>query len=137
MATFTPYLNFDGNCAEALEHYRSLLGGELHLMSADDMPADDRLGPEWEGRTIHAALRIGNALLMASDIPPGAPFAGMGGCYVNHEVGSIAEAERIFAALADGGTIEMPLEQTFWAARFGIVVDRFGTSWMIDCEAGD
>ena len=131
---FAPYLNFDGNCREAFEFYESVLGGELFVMSNDDMPADDQFGPEWEGRVVHAALTIGDAVLMASDTPPGTPFAGMQAMYVSHRVDDASEAERIFAALADGGEVQMPLTETFFAARFGSLVDRFGTPWMIDCE---
>ena len=127
---FAPYLNFDGNRREAFEFYHSVLGVELFVMSNDDMPSDDRLGPEWNGRTVYAALTIGDAVLMASDVPPGTPFGGMQAMYVNHRVDSTAEAERIFAALADGGQVQVPLTETFFAARFGSLVDRFGTPWM-------
>jgi len=132
---FSPYLNFDGNCRDAFDFYRSALGGELNVLSNDDMPTDAQLGPEWQGRVVHASLRIGDAVLMGSDTPPGSPFGGMQGMYVLHHVDSAAEAERVFALLADGGEIQMALEQTFFAARFGSLVDRFGTPWMIDCDA--
>jgi PhnB protein len=130
--TFSPYLNFDGNCREAFEHYHSVLGGELFVIGRDDIPAEEEVGPEWEGRTVHAALKIDDALLMASDIPPGMPFDGMRGVYVNLGVGTVEEAERVWAALAEGATVEMPLAPTFFAPAFGSLVDRFGTPWMIN-----
>ncbi len=131
---FTPYLNFDGNCREAFESYHSLLGGELAVMANDDMPPDAQLGPEWEGGVVHASLMIGEALLMASDTPVGAPPGGVRSAYVSLRLDSTDDAERIFAALADAGAVQMPLAETFFAARFGSVVDRFGTPWMINCE---
>jgi len=135
--TFSPYLNFDGNCREAFEHYHSVLGGELFLIGRDQIPAEEGLGPEWEGRTVHAALKIGDALLMGSDVPPGAPFEEMRSLYVNLGAGTAEEAERVWAALGEGGTVEMPLGPAFFAPRFGIVVDRYGTPWMITCDPVD
>jgi PhnB protein len=132
--TFSPYLNFDGNCREAFEHYHSVLGGELFIIGRGDIPAEDEVGPEWGDRTIHAALKIGDALLMASDTPPGMPFEGMRSVYVNLGVGTVEEAERVWVALADGGTVEMPLGPTFFAPAFGSLVDRFGTPWMINSD---
>lgn len=131
---FTPYLNYDGTCREAFGFYQSVLGGELFVMANDDMPPDDQLGPEWAGRAVHASLTIGDAVLMGSDTPPDAPAGGIRGSYVSLQADSADEAERIFAALSDGGEVHMPLEETFYAARFGSAVDRFGTPWMIMCD---
>jgi PhnB protein len=131
---FTPYLNFDGTCRDAFNFYESVIGGELSVMANDDMPPDAQLGAEWEGRVVHASLALGEASLMGSDTPPDAPVGAISGSYVSLRVDSIDDAERIFAAFAEGGEVQMPLDETFFAARFGSVVDRFGTPWMIDCE---
>ena len=84
---------------------------------------------------MHACLLLDGQLLMASDMPLHCPYEGVKGCAVSLNVDSIAEAERIFAALSDNGTVQMPLGTTFWAARFGMCIDRFGVPWMINCEA--
>lgn len=124
-----PYLNFDGTCAEAFRFYRDTIGGELQLISNEEMP----MGPEWKDRTIHASLNLGKTMLMASDSPPGrhVPAAGM---HVSLSVEAAEEAERIFAAFADGGTVVMPMAATEWSPGFGMVVDRWGTPWMVNCE---
>lgn len=132
----TPYLNFDGNCAEAFAFYADLLGGTVDAMTHEGTPMADELPPEWHGRIMHACLKAGDVELMASDSPPGRHQAAQGS-YVSLHVDGVADAERIYAALAEGGAVQMPLEKTFWAARFGMVVDRFGTPWMINCEKGD
>jgi PhnB protein len=97
-------------------------------------PAAEHAPPEWQSEIMHARLSIGDQVLMASDSPPQYQ-APMKGFSVSLNVDSIAEAERIFAAFAEGGTVGMPLQQTFWATRFGMLTDRFGTPWMINCEA--
>ncbi len=130
-----PYLNFDGNCAEAFRFYEQLLGGEIQMMMTHGQsPIAHQVPREWHSRILHASLRLGDALLMASDAPPDR-FQAPQGIYVTLLVDEPAEAERIFHALADGGRVTMPFEQTFWAAGgFGMVTDRFGTPWMISCE---
>ena len=130
-----PYLNFDGTCAEAFRFYERVLGGRLEtIMTHEDSPMAGQVGPEWRDRVLHACLRIGDGLLMASDIPPGVHTRPQG-MYVSIHLDSVEEAERIFGALAEGGVVEMPLAPTFWADRFGICADRYGTQWMINCAA--
>ena len=137
------YLIFDGQCEAAFKFYQQCLGGTLQaMMRFADAPAGDGdqpgCGPipaEYQNRIMHACLVVGDQTLMASDTGPQFPYEGIKGCSVSLNVDSIAEAERIFAALADNGTIQMPLGATFWAARFGMCTDRFGVPWMVNCEA--
>ena len=134
---FHPYLFFSGNCREALTHYQEIFGGELVLLPMSDMPADQ--GPVAPGQAdliMHAALKFGDNLLMASDDPTGdgGPVKGMA---VNYTVADVDEAERVFKALADGGTVTMPITETFWSPRFGMCVDRFGTPWMVSTQGPD
>lgn len=126
-----PYLNFDGQCAEAFGLYERVLGGKAELLYMSDTPMAGEMGSEWEGRVMHARLESGDLLLMASDSPPGRhqPAQAM---WVSLHVGSTGEAERIFAALSEGGTVTMPLEKTFWSERFGMLVDRYGIPWMVN-----
>ena len=128
------YLFFNGRCEEAIGFYRQALGAEVEMMmrfkdSPDPMPPD-ALAPGFEDKVMHASLRIGGALLMASD--------GMGfgepefkGFSLSIHAPDAAGADRMFNALAEGGTVKMPLGKTFWSPHFGIVVDRFGVSWMV------
>jgi PhnB protein len=89
--------------------------------------------PEWRNKIMHARLTVGDAVLMGSDSPPD-HFEEMKGFYVALNIEAPADAERIFHALAENGTVRMPLQETFWAARFGMLVDQFGVPWMINCE---
>jgi PhnB protein len=127
-----PYLNFDGNCAEAFRFYERVLGGRLELLTHADSPMADHGGPEWRDRVLHACLVIGDQRLMASDTPPGV-LPRPQGLYVSLHTETPEDAERIFGALAQGGEVTMALEPTFWSPRFGICRDRFGTPWMINC----
>lgn len=130
----TPYLNFDGQCAEAFRFYEKVLGGKLEVMSHGDSPIRDQVPPDWHDRVMHARLVIGDQVLMASDNPPGRHEAARG-MYVTIGLEDTAEGKRVFDALAENGTVQMPFAETFWAAGFGMLVDRFGTPWMINCQA--
>ena len=134
MATFSPYLNFDGDCAEAFEFYHSVLGGERFTMGSDEMPPGEELGPEWEGRVIHTAIMLDGGTLMASDVPPGAELVRGNNNYVSLDVDTPEEAERVFAGLSAGGEVTMAMEETFYAHRFGELTDRFGVGWMVLCS---
>ncbi len=130
-----PYLIFDGDCEAALAFYAQATGGTLGPMmrfgqteGCGDMPASHR------DRIMHSSVTFGQTVLMASDNHPDPPYHGVDGCSVALAVDSVAEAERVFAALAEGGQVTMPLAATFWAARFGMLVDRFGVPWMVNCE---
>ena len=129
-----PYLFFDGRCEEALEFYRKTIGAEVTmLMRFKDSPEPHRPGmvaPGSENKVMHANFRVGNSEIMASDGRClGKPnFQGFA---LSLEVPTEAEADRRFAALADGGRVELPLTKTFFSPRFGMVVDRFGVFWMV------
>jgi PhnB protein len=129
-----PYLNFDGSCEEALEFYRSALGAEvLGLMRFKDNPEPPAPGmvPHGvENKVMHSSFRVGNSTVLASDGRcQGKPsFQGIS---LSLTVANEAEAERAFAALADGGQVQMPLTRTFFSPSFGMVADRFGVSWMV------
>ncbi len=130
----TPYLTFNGRCEEAFQFYEQCLGGRIEaMMPHEGTPAAEHVPAEWRSKILHARLVIGDAVLMASDAPPDR-YEQPKGISVSLGLTDTAQAERIFQALSEGGTVQMPLQQTFWAARFGMVVDRFGTPWMINCE---
>ena len=133
---FQPYLNFGGNCREAFTRYQEIFGGELVLLPMSDMPSDQPLPADQADLIMHAALTFDGAILMASDDPTG-NFDGVRGIHVNCSVGDVAEAERVFAALADGGEVTMPMAETFWSPRFGMCVDRFGIPWMVNAEVAE
>jgi PhnB protein len=129
MTTLKTYVNFAGNCREALHYYERHLGGSISsLMTHAQIPGPRSVDPEWRDMVLHARLALGGTELMAADVPKAEP---MRSAYLSLNVDSDQEAERIFAALADGGRILMKLEETFFASRFGQVQDRFGINWMI------
>jgi PhnB protein len=131
--TLNPYLFFDGNCEEAFTFYETLLGGKIvAMLPHEGTPAADSVPQEWRNKIIHACMDVAGTMLMASDAPPGRSQKPQG-FYVNIAVKSAPEAERIFRALEQGGKVTMAIAETFWAERFGMVVDRFGTPWMINC----
>lgn len=126
---FTPYLNFAGTCREAFTRYQEILGGELYVMEAGDMPEGEEMPPDWDpALVIHAALSLPDGMLMASDAPD-APAAAS--TYVHYEAKDVDDAKRVFGALAEGGDTEMPFQQTFWSPGFGSCRDRWGTLWMV------
>lgn len=127
------YLFFDGNCEEAFRYYEKHLGGEIKAMLPHEgTPAEEHVPAEWKNKIMHACLMIGDAMLMASDAPPDHSEKPQGFRVAIH-IDDPEEGERIFNALADGGTVVMPYEETFWAKKFGMVNDRFGTPWMVNC----
>jgi PhnB protein len=129
-----PYLNFDGRCEEAIEFYRRTLGAEVTmLMRFKDSPepaAPGMVPPGAGNKVMHASFRIGDTTVMAADCHCGGR-PNFQGFSLSLTVPSDAEAERRFAALTEGGQVQMPLTKTFFASRFGLVADRFGVSWMI------
>ena len=130
-----PYLFFNGNCADAFKFYEKCLGGKIvTMMTHEGTPAAEQVPANWREKIIHARLTVGDQVLMGSDAPPDryAPMKGFG---VSFAVDSPADAEQIFKALSEKGAVGMPMQQTFFAVRFGMVVDQFGTPWMITCEA--
>ena len=128
-----PYLFFDGKCEAAFKFYEKVLGGKIEAMlTHDDVPMESKVPPEQRKRIVHARMKIGDVLLMGSDAP--AADTGAKGFSININVGKPAEAERVFGDLAKNGTIKMPIQETFWAERFGMLLDQFGTPWMVNCE---
>jgi PhnB protein len=131
------YLFFDGQCAEAFRFYERVLGGRIEFMqTTGESPMADQTPPDQHDTILHVHLTVGDQVLMGSDAPP-PHFEKPQGFSVSVNVEEPAEAERIFDALAEGGQVRMPMEKTFWAARFGMCVDRFGTPWMVGCDKGD
>ena len=123
------YVNFAGACAEAFRYYEKHLGGTVGMMMTHgQVPGQSRVKPEWKDAVLHARISIGDTELLAADIPGAEP---MRSAYLALVPDSDAEAERIFADLSDGGKVLMPMEETFFASRFGQVRDRFGINWMI------
>ena len=131
------YLAFDGTCREAFEFYRDALGGEIvYAATVGESPMAAQMPPESHGRMMHMHLQVGSAALMGADMQAGCSTnAGGGDVTLNAMLDSIEEAERVWAKLSDGAEIRMPLEPTFWATRFGVLVDRYGKSWMINGPA--
>ena len=132
-----PYLTFDGQCEAAFKFYERCLGGKIvTMMNHEESPIADQVPAEWGKRIMHARLTVGDSVLMGSDSPP-EHYEEPKGFSVALQYKQPAEAERVFQALAEGGTVSMPIQQTFWATRFGMLVDRFGIPWMINCEPTD
>ena len=129
------HLHFKGNCREAFAFYQSIIGGEITMMMPHaGTPAEGAFGPEWADKIIHAELQIGNDTLMGADAPPQYQEGEPAGFSVSLLTDTPEEADRIFAGLSEGGTVTMPIEETFWAHRFGMVTDQFGMPWMVNCE---
>jgi PhnB protein len=128
-----PYLNFDGTCREAFEFYHQVLGGDPpEMVTIDDMPMDNA-GDDWKDRILHARLEFSGQVIMGSDTPPGG-YSTPQGISVSLQLSDVPEGEQIFTTLSEGGTIQMPWEQQPWGAMFGMVTDRYGIPWMINCE---
>jgi PhnB protein len=132
MLQLDTYLFFDGTCADAMRFYERTLGGKLHLMTHGESPMAAQTPPGSANRILHARLELDGRLLMASDSMVGQPTQGMKGFSLSLIYPTVAEAQRMFAALAEGGQITMPIGKTFWAEAFGMLVDRFGTPWMVN-----
>ena len=125
------YLNYGGNCAQAFRFYEEHLGGKITMMMTHgESPEPTNVPPEWLKAVLHARIILGETELFGADVPP-ERFQPMRSAYLSLSVTSIEEAERIHALLADGGQIFMPMQETFFAFRFSMLRDKFGTSWMI------
>ena len=125
------YLNFAGNAREAMDFYAQALGGKVtQRFTYGESPMAEQCGPASADHVMHSQVEIGGAMLMGADGPP--PHDAGSTC-VNIMPDSIEEAERIFAALSQGGSVQCPLEETFWAHRFGLLADKFGKGWLVNC----
>jgi PhnB protein len=130
------YLSFNGDCEKAFRFYEKHFGGQITAkVRYSETPLAEQVPAEWRAKIIHAALKVGENILMGGDAMPGSYIAPQG-FSLSLGVADQAEVDRIFAALAEQGTVEMPLQQTFWALRFGMVKDQFGIPWMISYEKG-
>lgn len=129
-----PYLFFNGNCREAMTYYHKHIGGDLQVMTYAEIPGGE-FPPGLGQYVMHGALTKGSLMIMASDsMGQGQPIVFGSSVQLTLSVDTVADAERLFKALGDGGSVDMPLEETFWAKRFGSVTDRFGIKWMINFE---
>jgi PhnB protein len=125
------YLNYGGNCEEAFKFYEKNLDGTITmLMRHGDQPGNVDVAPEWKRAVLHARMNIGGTELLGADIPPDR-FQPIRSAYLSLTLGSDQEAERVYALLSDDGQIFMPMEETFFASRFAMLRDKFGTSWML------
>ena len=133
--TFTPYLNFNGNCAAAFRFYEQVFGGKIEFLQTHaDSPMKDHVPPDWQDKVIHVSLEVNGQRLMGSDAPA-EHFAPAQGLYINISVPTSAEGKRLFDALADGGKVTMPFAETFWSPGFGMLTDKYGTPWMVNSAA--
>jgi PhnB protein len=125
------YLNYGGNCEQAFRFYEKHLGGKISMMMTHgQMPDATNVPADWKNAILHARMTLGETELMGADVPP-ERFQPMRSAYLSLIVNSIDEAERIYGVLSDGGEIFMPIQETFFAFRFAMLRDQFGTSWMI------
>lgn len=125
------YLNFGGNCREAFEFYVEQLGGVITMITTHgEQPESNNVPTDWKDAVLHARIEMGDTILLGADIPPDL-FQPMRSAYLTLMLDGVDEAERIYALLSEGGQIFMPMKETFYAVRFAMLRDRFGTSWML------
>lgn len=127
-----PYLNFNGQCEEAFRFYETALGGKIAgLFHFGQSPMAGHFGADWDGKVMHVSLNVDDQTILGSDVPE-KYYKQPQGFAVCLDFADIAEAEKAYAALSDGGQITMPIQETFWAKRYAQFADRFGTTWMIN-----
>lgn len=130
------YLGFDGTCADAFRFYEKALKGKLEvLMSGADSPMADQMPKEFAHRIIHARLALrGGGLLYGGDCPAHLPYEGIKGVSITVDFDTVAEAQEVFNTLAEGGKVSMPMQPALWAKQWGMLVDKFGTPWIVNGE---
>lgn len=134
MMQLNPYLSFNGQCEAAFKFYEQCFGGKIeYLMTYESKSVEYPVPSEWREKILHATLAVGDQVLMGADALPD-QYQKPQGFSLTLGLKDEAEAERIFNALAEKGTVEMALQETFWAVRFGVLVDRFGIPWTVNCE---
>lgn len=127
-----PYLHFDGDCEEAFNTYTKILGGRMHgIFRYGDSPMAAQVGPDWANKVMHTSMETGDQTLNGTDAPL-QYFEQPQGFRVCLDLQDESEAERVFTGLSEGGQVTMPLQETFWAKRFAMFTDRFGTPWMVN-----
>jgi PhnB protein len=130
----SPYLHFHGQCEAAFQFYKKCLGGKIEaIVRYAGTPGEAHVRPEWRDKVMHARFVVGDTVLMGSDARSD-HYETPKGFSVSIQVKESVEAERIFHALAENGKVHMPIQPTFWAARFGMLADQFGIPWMVNCE---
>jgi PhnB protein len=130
-------LHFNGQCAEAFKFYEKCLGGKIEgIFPYAGTPDSEKMSPEWRTKIAHARMTVGDQALMGMDAPP-PRYRKPQGFHVNIGLKTVAEGKKIFETLAENGSVVMVFGPTFWAPGFGMVVDRFGIPWMINCEKAD
>lgn len=128
------HLTFGGDCEEAFQFYQRCFGAEIVTMIRyKDTPMADQTPPDWRHKILHATLRVGDDSLYGADLLPG-QYQSPAGFHIAALIADPSEAEKVFGSLSEGGKVQMPLQKTFWARAFGVVVDRYGFSWEINCE---
>ena len=132
MAHLTPYLAFNGNCREAMEFYKTVFGGELNVQTFGEAPVN--AAEKDKARVMHAQLSSGNFMLMASDGMPDRPVTFGDSVSLSVHTQSKDETDTLFKKLSEGGTVTMPLENTFWGAYFGMLIDKFGIHWLFNFQ---
>ncbi len=132
-----PYLSFKGDCEAAFNFYEQCLGAQPEsIFRYGGSPLADHVPAEWSDKVMHGSITLGGQVLMGGDVAPDR-YEEPRGFSLSLQIKSVADAERIFHELAKEGSVVLPLEKTFWAARFGMLVDRFGIPWLINCEGSD
>ena len=132
-----PYLSFNGQCEAAFKFYEECLGAQLGpIFRYAGTPQSNHVPADWQDKVMHGSFTVGDQVLMGGDVAPDR-YEEPKGISLSLQMKSTTKAERIFQLLAQDGTVVMPLEKTFWAARFGMLVDRFGIPWLINCEESD
>jgi PhnB protein len=127
-----PYLSFDGRCREAFEFYEKALAGRITFMrTIGESPMASSMPPDAQHRIMHVTLQIGDQVLQGADAPQG-QYAKPGGFCVAVDLDTLAEGNRVFSTLAQNGIVQVPFQQTFWARGFGMLIDQFGTPWIVN-----
>ena len=130
----SPYLSFKGDCEDAFKFYERTLGAKIEgLFRYGGSPMSEMVGADWAEKVMHGSIRIDDQVIMGADMA-GENYQAPQGVSLSLHMKSAEESEALFAALSEGGQVTLPIQQTFWAERFGMLVDRFGVPWMINCE---
>jgi PhnB protein len=129
----SPHLCFDGQCEAAFRAYRQILGGAIvTMLKYGESPMATRVEPQWHDRIVHATLQFGELELTGVDVFP-QDYRRPQGFFVTLTISELVEAQQIFLSLSEGGEIRLPFQTTFWSAGFGVLIDRFGVPWEINC----
>jgi PhnB protein len=132
-----PHVSFSGQCEAAFHFYERCLGGKIvTMLTYGNSPMAEQAPPEFRGKILHATLTLGTSVLYGADVLP-EQYQPPSGFHLTVGLNDPDQAERIFQALSENGVVQMPLQKTFWAVRFGVLVDQFGVSWEINCEQAE